>query len=298
MNATNVRRPEMAGVLLAVAAAVAFGTLAISAKFAYRAGAHPFPLLAARFALAALMLWIYQAARGRSVRLSRRALARTTLGGGLLYGFEATLFFAALQRAPASVVGLVFYSYPIWTTLLGFATGLERFRWRLVGSLALGVAGVVLVFSAPTTGVAGPLFALAAAVVVSVYMVVMQVLLRGVPASVAAMWTSVGAAIVLGIVSVATGKSLPFEALGPVVALAVASGFAFLTLYEAIARIGSARTSIAAMLEPVTTIVLAAAFLNEELTTRVVIGATLIVSVLPFLATSGSHDPSAAPDTL
>src|SRR5688500_7105590 len=101
MTATNVRRPEMAGVLLAVVAAMAFGTLAISAKFAYRAGAHPFPLLAGRFALAAAMLWGYHAARGLSVRLDRKDFARTTLGGGLLYGFEATLFFAALQRAPA-----------------------------------------------------------------------------------------------------------------------------------------------------------------------------------------------------
>src|SRR5687767_7526377 len=190
MKTRPTQRPEIAGVMLAVVAAIAFGTLAISAKFAYEAGAHPFPLLAWRFALAALFLALYHRLRGISLRLDRGPLARTLLAGGFLYGFEATLFFAALQRAPASVVGLVFYSYPIWTTLLGFATGLERFRWRLVGSLALGVAGVALVFSAPTTSLAGPLFALAAAVVVAVYMMVMQVLLRGIPASVAAMWTS------------------------------------------------------------------------------------------------------------
>jgi drug/metabolite transporter (DMT)-like permease len=299
MSARFERHPQLVGVGLAVIAAIAFGTLAISAKFAYRAGAHPFPLLAWRFALAAVMLALYHAVRRRSMRLPGRDLAKTLGAGGFLYGFEATLFFAALQRAPASVVGLVFYSYPIWTTVLGFATGLERFRWRLVGSLALGVAGVGLVFSAPATSLSGPVFALGAAVVVAVYFLFVQVLLRDVPASVAAMWTSVGAAIALGVVSLVTGKSLPGEAIGPVIALAAASGFAFLTLYEAITRIGSARSSIAAMLEPVTTIILAALLLNEDLTMRVTIGAALIVSVLPLLATTGHSEPGApAADTV
>src|SRR5688500_18965297 len=120
MSARFERHPQLTGVGLAVIAAIAFGTLAISAKFAYRAGAHPFPLLAWRFALAAVMLALYHAIRGRSMRLPGRDLAKTLGAGGFLYGFEATLFFAALQRAPASVVGLVFYSYPIWTTVLGF----------------------------------------------------------------------------------------------------------------------------------------------------------------------------------
>ena len=299
MRARSERHPQAVGVGLAVIAAIAFGTLAISAKFAYRAGAHPFPLLAWRFALAALMLALYHLIRRRSLLLPRGDLAKTLVGGGFLYGFEATLFFAALQRAPASIVGLVFYSYPIWTTAIGFATGLERFRWKLVGALGLGVAGVLLVFSTPATSLAGPLFALAAAVVVAVYFIFVQVLLRDVAPSVAAMWTSAGAAVALGLVSIATGKSLPAEAAGPVVALAAASGFAFLTLYEAIIRIGSARSSIAAMLEPVTTIVLAAIFLDEDLTLRVVLGAALIVSVLPLLATVGHQEPSAPPvDTL
>ena len=281
--------------VLAVLAAIAFGTLAISAKFAYRAGADPIPLLAVRFALAALMLFGYHVARRRSLRLERKALLRTTLGGGLLYGLEATLFFAALQRAPASVVGLVFYSYPIWVTIIGFATGLEAFRWKLVGALALGGTGVALVFSLPQTSLVGPLFALGAALAVAVYMIFMQVLLRDVAASVAAMWTSAGAAVVLGLASLILRKGLPLEALIPALALAVASGFAFLTLYEAIARIGSARSSIAAMLEPVTTLLLAAAFLSEELTGRIVIGAVLIVSVLPVLASTGSREGMTAP---
>jgi drug/metabolite transporter (DMT)-like permease len=74
---------------------------------------------------------------------------------------------------------------------------------------------------------------------------------------------------------------------------------AFALLYEAVTRIGSARSAIAAMLEPVTTILLAAILLGEDLSTRILIGAALIVSVLPLLAASGHHDTGApAPDAL
>ena len=45
-----------AGLGLAIASAVAFGTTAILGKFAYREGAEPVPLLAARFAVAAVLL--------------------------------------------------------------------------------------------------------------------------------------------------------------------------------------------------------------------------------------------------
>lgn len=287
------------GIALAVLAAIAFGTLAISAKFAYRVGAEPIPLLAVRFAIAAILLALYHVVIRRPLTVPMSVLGRLVIGGGLLYGLEATLFFAALERAPAAVVGLVFYSYPLWTTLLGFLTGLETFRWQLLAALGLGGTGVLLIFTLPTTGLTGPLLATAAALIVAVYFIFMQLALRVASASVAAMWTSAGAAMALGIASAITRQGIPASALGPAVALAAASAFAFATLYEAIIRIGSSRSSIAAMLEPVTTLVLAAVLLGEQLSLRVLIGAVLIVSVLPLLATVGHRDAAApAADSL
>jgi drug/metabolite transporter (DMT)-like permease len=291
--------PNASGIALAVVAAIAFGTLAISAKFAYRVGAAPIPLLAVRFAIAAIMLAVYHVVIRRPLTVPRAVFGRLVVGGGLLYGIEATLFFAALERAPAAVVSLVFYSYPLWTTLLGFVTGLEAFRWQLLAALGLGGAGVLLIFSLPTTGIAGPLLATAAALFVALYFIFMQFALRDASGAVAAMWTSAGAALVLGIASAITQQGIPAAALGPAVALAAASAFAFATLNEAIRRIGSARSSIAAMLEPVTTLILAAALLGEELSLRILIGAALIVSVLPLLATAGHREGTApAADSL
>ncbi len=275
---------NVTGIVLAGAAAVAFGTLAISAKYAYEAGAQAAPLLAARFSLATALLAGYHRVARRSAAVPGPLRVRLLIAGGLLYGLESWLFFAALERAPAALVTLIFYSYPLWTTLLGFATRLEPFRGRLVVALLLGSTGIALVFSLPASGLAGPLLAVGASVTVAVYLLFMQVLLEGVAPSVAAMWTSAGAALALSFTAVVTHQEMPTAAWPWAAALAVASAVAFAALYEAIARIGSSRAAAAAMLEPVTTVVLAALFLGEALTLRIAVGAVLVVSALPLLA--------------
>ncbi len=278
------RSSNVTGIALAGTAAVAFGTLAISAKYAYETGAQAAPLLAARFALATVLLAAYHKILRRPVGVPGPLLLKLLVAGGLLYGFEASLFFAALERAPAALVTLIFYSYPLWTTVLGFLTRLEPFRGRLVVALLLGSTGIALVFSLPAAGLAGPLLAAGAAVTVAVYLLFMQVLLEGVAPSVAAMWTSAGAALALLLATLVTHQEMPAAAWPWAFALAIASAVAFAALYEAIARIGSSRAAVAAMLEPVTTVILAALFLGEALTLRIAVGAAFVISALPLLA--------------
>lgn len=287
-------RPEIVGIALAAAAAIAFGTLAISAKFAYRADAPVLPLLAVRFLGATALLGVFHLVTGRSLRVSRNAMWKLFVLGGTSYGLETILFFAALERAPAGVVALIFYSYPLWTVLIGFVTKLEPFRWRLVVALVVGSAGVIVVFSPESGGLAGPLLALGAAVAVAVYFILMQIALRDVDPAPAAFWTSGGAAILVGAGALVVRDPLPSGAFAPAAALAAASAIAFMTLFAAITRLGSSRAAVAAMIEPIATIVLAALLLDEEITVRVVIGAVLIVSALPLLAVTRRKEIPAA----
>jgi drug/metabolite transporter (DMT)-like permease len=289
---------ELAGIALALVSAVAFGTLAIFGKLAYRTGAEPLPLLAIRFAFASVLLAGYVVVTQRRVFLPPRELAQLGALGALGYAGETVFFFSALQRATAAVVSLVFYSYPIWTVLIGFATRLEPFRKQLVVALALGTGGVVLIFSLPTGGLLGPLLALAAAFTVAIFFLATQLVIVNVDPISSAMWTAVSAALALGIAALAAGDSLPVEALPHAFALGVATAVAFATVYEAIVRIGSPRASVATMLEPVTTIALAAMFLGERLTLRILIGAALIIAALPLLTLTRRVEPLTAADGL
>lgn len=279
--ATDERR---AGLGLAAAGAIAFGTLAIFAKSAYEVGAEPIPLLAVRFVVAALLLVAFLRITGRSLAIGRRNALRLMGLGACGYAFEASLFFAALERAPASIVGLIFYSYPLWTALTGLVLGIEPFRKSLFGALALGSAGILLIFSIPETTLEGPLLALAASIAVTAYFVTAQFFVKGIDPVAAATFTAIGAGLALTLVSAITGKGLPAAALPPALGLGAVTAIAFAFLYAAVARMGSAHTGVAMMLEPVTTIVLAALFLDETITLRVLVGAALVVSALPILA--------------
>lgn len=282
------------GIVLAAVSATAFGTLAIFAKLAYRHGAETVPLLTGRFIVAAVLLIVYNRARAASLRIDRRQMIRLALLGGIGYAFESALYFAALSKASAAVVGLIFYSYPMWTSIAAIAIGLERFHPRLLVALVLATGGILLIFSLPSEGLAGPLLALAAAFAVTVYYLFAQVFVRGVDPAVAATYTALGAAATLGGVSAATGEGLPAGALPHAAGLGLVTAIAFVCLYGAVARIGSAKTSITHMLEPVTTVILAAWILGDDISSRVVIGAVLIVSALPILAVRGKQRVSAA----
>ena len=290
-------RSDLIGIGLAISSAMAFGTLAIFAKEAYEAEADPVPLLAVRFLVTAVILVAYQLIRRATLWVGRDKIVRLMMLGAFGYAVEASLFFLALERAPASVVGLVFYSYPLWTTLIAIALKLERFEKRLLIALALGTTGVASIFSLTGTPLAGPLFALAAAVMVAIFYIAAQVLTAGTPPSAAATWTAIGAALAMGVVYAFMGGALPSGAFGPGIGLGVATAFAFIATYAAIARIGSSRTAIANMMELVTTIVLAMIFLSEEPTLRVLIGAALVLSAIPILAL-GKKETIPAADAL
>lgn len=277
----------VAGIALGVAAAAAFGTLAIFAKLAYREGASPLPLLAVRFAIASGLLVVWQAIMKRPLVTDRRIVLRLILLGALGYGVEASLFFLALERAPAGVVSLIFYSYPMWTNLIGLATRMERWHTRVAVALALSTVGVASIFTIKDLSLVGPLLALVAAVSVAVYFILAQVILRDADTYETATWTTIGAAITTGAATLATGGDLPATALPHAASLGLASAVAFLLVYAAIVRIGSGRTAVANMMEPVTTVALAAMVLGETITARQGIGAVLVVSALPILASAG-----------
>jgi drug/metabolite transporter (DMT)-like permease len=273
------------GIALGTASGLAFGTVAIFAKLAYSKGASALPVLTGRLVVATFLLVAFGMATRRTLRVPRPTAIKLVSLGAVGLAFEALLFFAALERAPAAVVGLIFYSYPAWTTLAGLAMGMEAFSGRTVLALVLGSAGVVAVFDLPDAGSTGLWIALAAALVVAVYLPIAQLVTRGIDPYAGAVWTAAGASAALLAATAVTGSSMPLRATPELIALGLATALAYVLLYRALALIGSARVAIAMMVEPVATVVLAAVVLDEAITLRLALGATLVVGALLVLAT-------------
>lgn len=285
----------VAGLALAALSATAFGTVAPLAKVGYNAGAGPFPLLAVRFSIAALLLGVGHRVAKRSLNVGTSKIVRLMLLGAIGFAVESSLFFAALERAPAGLVTLVFYAYPLITTVIAFALKLEEFRRSTLLALVLGSVGVGSIFSIDGVNIAGLLLAAGAAVAVAVYFTVAGVIAKGVDPGIGATWTAIGAALATGVAWLVTGQDLPRAAVASGVSLGSVTALAFLALYGALAMIGASRTTVAQMLEPVVTVTIAAIFLDEKVTSRVAFGALLIVSALPILVAGDRRDRVPAP---
>ena len=166
------------GTLSCIAAGAGFGAMGVLGKLAYDDGVTVGTLLAARFALAALVFWALMAASGagRELRALRRrdVLTALALGAGC-YAAQAGAYFAALPRMDAGLLSLLVYLFPAFVTVAAIALGRESADARRVGALAIALTGLVLVLAGAETGGLDPLataLGLGAALVCTVYILV------------------------------------------------------------------------------------------------------------------------------
>lgn len=290
-TAVRRRRVPWVGVGLVALSAAAFGAIALFARIAYDSGADVLAVLALRFALAATVLLVLVRARG--VRLPRgRALLVLAALGGVGYVGQSAAYFSALTMAPASLVALLLYLYPGFVTVLSVVTRRERWSRARLLALGLATAGAALVIgvglgrgNGPTGGsvAGGAALAVTAAVVYAGYIMLSAgpSARSGTLASSAVIVSA--AAVVLTAAAVATGARLPGTATGWVAVAAIAlvsTVAAILAFFAGLARLGPTTAATISTLEPVVTVVLAAAVLGEAFTGVQVLGGALVLTAV------------------
>lgn len=284
----------MAGVALALASAACFGTLAILVKEAYAAGLSVRQLIAGRFLVASVCLWLICAATGRPPwRMPRRSLAVLGLMGMTLYSLQAFSFIFAVATLPASLVSLVLYTYPALVAVGARVVFGRRLGALHVAGLAASFLGVALLVGgvarfAPTTGL---LFAALAPLIYTVYILAGDYAMRQAGAGsrapepvAAATVVMTGSAVAFVVVAALGGELRPppgSKAALLVVAIGLVPTVAAITLFlAALPRIGAGRTALLSTAEPVVTVALAAAILGERLAPVQALGALLVLSAV------------------
>ena len=114
------------------------------------------PLFAAgtRFSFAGALLFVWALARGGALP-SRTEWRNLAIQGVLLFLIAYGGVFWAEKTTPSGIVSVVVATIPIWTALLQvFVLRKESFRWPLVASIVLGLAGVVVLAFDPAAGLA------------------------------------------------------------------------------------------------------------------------------------------------
>ncbi|MBI5104153.1 MAG: EamA family transporter [Solirubrobacterales bacterium] len=296
-----------AGTLFCLASAAAFGAMGVFGKLAYDEHVTVGTLLAARFALAAALLWAFVLATGRLGEL--RALARRdaalAFGLGVAgYSAQAGAYFAALDRLDASLLSLLVYTYPVLVTVAAVALGRERASRRTAVALALASTGLVLVLAGAAAGALDPLgtvLGLGAAVVYTAYILVSEGVAGRIGALPLSTLVCTGAALTLGLGALAAGDLDP----GPVtaagagwlVALALVSTVGAIGLFFAgLRRVGPSAASILSTCEPVVTVALAFAVFGEALgPAQLAGGALVLAAVLAVRVEVGRRPLASAP---
>ena len=288
--ATETRPVPWAGVLLALAGAMAFSGKAIIVKLAYRYGVDAVTVIMYRmlFALPIFLAMSWWASRGQAPLARRDWLG--VLGLGVTgYYLASFLDFLGLQYVTASLERLILYLNPTLVLLLAWL--LHRRRWRRVqlAGMAVSYAGVLLVFGHEVrlegSNVAlGTLLVFLSAVSYAVYLVYSGQLVQRL-GSLRLVGLATSVACVLCI--------LQFLLLRPVsVALDVAPQVIWLSLLNALActavpvllvmmaveRVGAAVTAQTGMVGPVSTILMGVWLLGEPFTAWTAAGTVLVIA--------------------
>ncbi|MEA2142612.1 MAG: hypothetical protein QOI64_1042 [Solirubrobacteraceae bacterium] len=314
-GATSDHR-RRAGVALCLVSACGFGLMAIFAKQAYAAGLGLTALLAARFVLAASLLWALVAVRARAHAHARRvgtragaaapfprpALRAVVAGlalGAIGYAAQAGLFFSALRHIDASLTSLLLYTYPALVFCGAVALRREHVTpWKAL-ALALASGGAALVLLGGGTGglrAGGVALALGAGATYAVYILVAEGVVARIDAFVLGALVTTGAAatfLVAGVV----GGALTFPAGGWVwiAAIAVLSTVVpIVTFMLGMNRVGAATASILSTVEPVVTVGLAVAIYGEALGPPQIVGGVLVLAAVVALQARGTRAYSPA----
>jgi drug/metabolite transporter (DMT)-like permease len=130
------------GLVELVASSILFGVMAWLARRVTTYGVSAAQVAFLRFAFVSIVVLV-GAAAGRVVLLPRRAdllLVRAIFGS-----FAVLLYFMTLAHLPAGTSTLLYFSSPIWSTLLAAIFLREHPRGATVAALAVACGGVVLV---------------------------------------------------------------------------------------------------------------------------------------------------------
>ncbi len=291
------RRPVVGYTMVAVAAAL-FGINGAVSKVALTSGLSSLRLTEARSAGACIALTAIALVRApSSLRVQRRELPRLAIFGIVGVAFVQLFYFLAIHRLPVGIALLIQYIGPVLVAIWARTVGHEHVRRRIWLALALSLAGLTLMvqlWKGVTLDGLGVMFALIAAVVFAVYLLLAEREVQRREAIPLLAWGFFFAVVFWTVVqpwwsfpAAATGRTVSLQGhLSsyhlPVWALVLwvivlGSAVPFTLIVGAMRHITATQVGVTAMLEPVVATVAAWIWLRESLSAAQLAGAGVVL---------------------
>lgn len=287
------RRNTILGYIAGIVTGVTYGLNPLFAKPLLEMGVSVDTMLSFRYLLAVLILGIWLVARKESLRINAAQTVRLVILGILFALSSATLFFS-YNYIPAGLATTIVFLYPVLVALIMVILKVYP-TWQVWLSIILTFAGVIIL-SLPSSGVSfnavGLLLAGASALVYAMYLIIVNRSrrLRTVSNHVLTFYALLfGSMLFLGH-GLSSGGDLLAGVHGWLCWLCLFGLAIFPTLMSLLCLaastrlIGATKTSVLGVAEPVTAIAVGCIFFNESLTLNVIVGVTITLFAVTFMA--------------
>ena len=283
------------GIGLAVLSCTLYGINPLFSMNAFDDGANSRGLMVSRFIIAAPLLLCFRLITRRGVPWPHgRHLVEIFLFGYLGFTFQSFFYFGAIEEMPSGLVSVIFYCFPVMAVLLAWWILKEKPNKVIGVCLLATVAGVGLTAGEVTgAGTIGIALTLAGALTYTFYVVLssrvmpkydgvtgLTIILFGAMCGWLTLWLLRPFGMQVSFPDSASGwvNILVLSTFGTIGAMGV--------FFAAMKRVGPGATSVASTFEPVVTIIIGVLFLHEQLTSRSVLGAVLVLGAVILLTVS------------
>jgi drug/metabolite transporter (DMT)-like permease len=260
----------------------------------------PFAMVAIRFGIAGSLLWAWSRFRGTPLPKAREWRGAALTGIALLVASNG-VFAWVEQYVPSGIGSLFFALAPLWMALLGFAFYRERLSRLAAFGLALGLAGMVYLYS-PSGAQNLPLVPTVLGVATSLAWAFGAMIQRRLAASdlvqMSAMQMLVAAGV-LAVVAVGSGERLAPAEFTP----AATSAIAYLVIFGSIVgfsaflwlmnHVPTTLASTYSYVNPIVSIAIGVGLLHERFDWHLAAGAAIIVAGVAAMIVGRAKKPLA-----
>lgn len=283
---------KLQGTILIIISSIAFGTMAVLAPVAYKAGTTPITLLFLRFLISGGIMFVWMLVKG--IPLPRgRTLLGLILIGAVWYVAQTMAYFTALSMTAAGLVGLLLYLYPAIVALIGAIAYRERLSKARFGALGLALLGTAFTVKPDGEGFSlGIILAITASILYAGYVVISDKLMAGVDPRSATTVIMLSTGISFGGIVAIRGFQGPSEFSGWIAILGtvICSIIALGGFFAGMKIVGSTNAAILSTTEPFIIVGLAVWWLGERLEISQLFGGILILLAVIFLTRTNLND--------
>ena len=272
------------GYVYIILSAVIFGCMPLMAKHIYADGANAITLVLLRNAISLPMLFGLAFARRESFSASPKRIASVVVIGIFGCAITPVLLFSSYNYMDGGTATVLHFVYPALVLVLELLFLRGKVRGASIVAILLCIAGIVFFY--PPGGalnVTGSILALSSGLTYAIYIVLLGKFGRGTMGCYAfSFFATLGSTVaLLAACLLSDGFSMPQSFGGWLlcVAFALAINVGAVVLFQNGAfLIGGQKASILSTFEPITSLIVGFAFLNESFGALSIIGSILVIS--------------------